>query len=66
MSSIRLGNWKLVKLYESGKTFLYDLSTDIGESKDRSADQPETLRELTARLEHYLAEVNAPMAQHRK
>ena len=66
MSSIRAGDWKLVKLYESGETFLYDLSADIGESKDRSADQPERARRLAAQLEHYLAAVDAPMAQHSK
>ena len=66
MSSIRVGNWKLVRLYESDETFLYDLSADIGESKDRSADQPDTARRLAAQLEHYLAAVDAPMAQHSK
>ena len=66
MSSIRAGNWKLVKLYETGETFLYDLSADIGETKDRSADKPEMARELAAQLDNYLAEVDAPMARHSK
>ena len=66
MSSIRAGDWKLVRLYETGKTFLYDLSADIGETEDLSADKPETARELAAQLDDYLAAVDAPMARHRK
>ena len=66
MSSIRVGKWKLVRLYETGKQFLYDLSADIGETKDRSTDKPEMARELAAQLDDYLAAVDAPMARHRK
>ena len=66
MSSIRKGDWKLVKLYETGKTFLYNLSADIGETDDLSADKPGTARELAARLDDYLEAVDAPMARHSK
>ncbi len=66
MSSIRAGRWKLVKLHESGEALLYDLSADIGEQQDRSADEPDMAHELAARLDRYLEAVDAPMARRRE
>jgi len=43
--AVRKGHWKLVKVRD-GPPGLYDLSTDIGESKDLSAEKPEIRDEL--------------------
>lgn len=61
-SAVVLGNWKLVKFYESDTKQLYDLSRDPGERNDLSASQPEKLADLDKRLTEYLAAVNAQFA----
>ena len=66
MSSIRAGNWKLVKLYETGDALLFDLSADLGESRDLSAKEPEVSHRLERQLAGYLEAVEAPMARHRE
>lgn len=63
MSSIRSGDWKLVRLYESGQSHLYDLSADLEESKDLLAEEPEVARRLDDQLTRYLQAVDAPMAR---
>ena len=66
MSSLRSGEWKLVKLYETGEIHLYNLGTDIGEATDMSATEPGIATGLSEQLERYLDAVDAPMARHRK
>ncbi len=66
MSSIRSGDWKLVRLYETGETHLYNLGEDIGETTDLSDAEPAVSKELSEQLDRYLAEVDAPMARHRE
>ncbi len=63
MFSIREGNWKLVlgngsggREAPAGKPFqkpyqLYDLSNDIGETRDLASQHPEVVNRLTAHLE---------------
>lgn len=66
MSSIRVGAWKLVKLYESGESRLFNLSGDIGETEDLSVDESDLARRLERQLASYLEEVDAPMARDSK
>ena len=66
MSSIRVGKWKLVKLYETGDAHLFDLATDVGEAKDLSAAEPDLKRRLEEQLARYLDAVEAPMARRRE
>lgn len=55
--AIRKGNWKLVKhALLPGNTELFDLSTDIGETKNVAGDHPEIVDDLTARLVAYAKE----------
>ena len=45
------GNWKLVRNmapHGDGRWRLFDMATDPGETRDRSADQPELYRSLLA------------------
>ncbi len=47
-AALRHGPWKLVKPSARGGFELYDLSTDLAESRNLAADQPERVRELAA------------------
>lgn len=53
----RVENWKWI---ESGKARgLYDLSVDIGETKDLSAEKPEVARMMKGKFEAWRAEMDA-------
>ncbi|WP_395746291.1 sulfatase-like hydrolase/transferase [Prosthecobacter sp.] len=53
----RVGNWKWV---ESGKGGgLFDLSTDLGEKKDLSAEKPEVVKMMRERFAAWRAEMDA-------
>ncbi len=55
--AIRKGNWKLVKTATlPGKTELFDLSSDPGETQDVSAKHAEVVADLEARLMAYARE----------
>ena len=58
-SSIRSGDWKLVKHYESNKLELYNLSEDIGEMNDLSSIYPDKTQDLLDRLLNLQKETNA-------
>ena len=49
--AVRVGDYKLVELYESGKLELYNLKEDISETNDLSG----TLKEKTAEMHRLLA-----------
>ena len=60
-SALVEGSYKLLADYELGTLALYDLSKDIGETKDQTALYPEIARKLTIRLRDYLKNVDARM-----
>jgi len=47
-SSIRKGSYKLIEFFEDGRTELYNLSNDLSETIDLSAEMPEKKAELLA------------------
>ncbi|MBU3027790.1 sulfatase [Zobellia galactanivorans] len=55
VSIMRKGSWKIIHYWEDGHTELYDLDTDLGETKDRSTEKEiltlEMKEELLAWLE---------------
>jgi len=55
-AALRRGSWKLIHYLASGKTELYDLATDPGESKDLSAAHPDKTESLRAELLRWIAE----------
>ena len=55
------GNHKLLKLYESGETMLFDLDADPGERNDLSAAKPDLAKPLAGRLERRLQEMGAKL-----
>lgn len=58
-SVIRLGDWKLIHLYETNTQELYNLRTDIGERRDLAAMYPERVEAMKTQLLDYLMEVGA-------
>jgi len=60
-SAILLGDYKLMKFYETGRIALFDLSKDIGEQNDLSRSMPDKARQLDERLKNYLSAVKAQM-----
>lgn len=57
--TIRVGDYKLIDWYESGKLELYDLKTDIGESHDIASEYPEKVAKLKKKLDAWKKSVNA-------
>ncbi len=60
-SAIYLGDYKLIRLYETGERQLYDLVKDLGERNDLAKQMPQKVAELDQRLTDYFKAVNAEM-----
>jgi arylsulfatase A-like enzyme len=56
------GDWKLIEASD-GKRSLFNLAKDIGESKDLSGEQPETLKALGAKLDDLKKDLPAAVAR---
>ena len=48
--AVRMGDYKLVEVFETGAVELYNLSDDIGEQRDLSKELPELTDQLTVML----------------
>jgi len=53
-SAIFYKNYKMIRVYETGKNILFDLSSDISEQHDLSAKFPEVVKDMDRRLTEYL------------
>ena len=60
-SALWLGDFKLVRVYETGALKLFNIAKDSGERHDLAAEMPDKVKELNQRLTAYLAAVNAQM-----
>ncbi|MCZ6632019.1 MAG: sulfatase [bacterium] len=60
-SAIILGDYKLIKFYETNRIHLFDLSKDIGEHNDLTSAEPKVAVQLHDRLNQYLKSVDAQM-----
>jgi len=60
-SVARVGDWKLIRFYETGREELYDVKSDLSERKDLAAARPEKRQELAGRLDAWLHEVGAQL-----
>lgn len=58
-SAIRKGDWKLVYYYETGKHELFNVTNDIGETRDMAHENPQLVKKLAKELGKYLRKVNA-------
>ena len=60
-SAVRSGNWKLIYYYETETSELFDLSSDIGETTDLSANSPEIKQDLLTKLDDWKKKVGAQL-----
>jgi arylsulfatase A-like enzyme len=60
-STILKGNRKLIRFLEDDHVELYDLETDISESRDLASAQADVAQQLNKQLSNYLAEIEAQM-----
>lgn len=60
-SSLRHGDWKLIRFYEDGRLELYNLKDDPYEKTDLAKSNPEQAAKLDAMLSAYLKATNARM-----
>ncbi|MDY7107594.1 MAG: sulfatase [Planctomycetota bacterium] len=58
-SIIRADDWKLIRRYEGKTHELFNLRRDLSERNDRSAQKPETVEALSAKLDAWLESVGA-------
>ncbi len=58
-AAIRAGRHKLIKRFDNGSVELYDLSDDLGEEHDLTADKPDLAKALFTRLEGWLKATGA-------
>jgi hypothetical protein len=58
-SAYREGDLKIVVHWQTGGKELFDLRTDIGETRNLAETMPEQARALAETLSNYLASVNA-------
>lgn len=59
VSIVRKGKWKLIEYLETGKTELYDLESDLGETTDLSNSNTNQAKNLLALLLQWKSEVRA-------
>ena len=59
--AIRMGDWKLIEWFETGRLELYNLKNDIGESTALNDSEPEKLKELHDAMLAWRTEVKAPI-----
>ena len=60
-SAIRQGPWKLIETFDPEGIEVYNLATDLGETKNLAAAEPGRVKELHAELETWRKEVGAEM-----
>ncbi len=60
VNAVRRGNYKLIEFFERDELELYDLSIDIGETRNIATEQPEIVKLLYKELEKKRALTGAP------
>lgn len=58
-TAVRVGQWKLIYFFADSRYELFDLSNDIGESKEQSLRRPEVAARLSDVLRQLLTDSNA-------
>ena len=64
-SAVRMGRWKLIYDMREGKNELYDLTKDIGETEDLSAQYTQKVKQLSTILSDSLRKWKSPMPSFR-
>jgi arylsulfatase A len=60
-AAVRAGDWRLLEFYEDGRTELFNLKDEIGETSDLAAARHEKRDELLTMLRTWRADVGAQM-----
>ena len=58
-SAIRIGDWKLIRFYESGREEMYDLKSDLSEVNNVRKKYPEIGQRLSDKLDGWLTQTGA-------
>ncbi len=61
--AVRGGRWKLIEWFETGRTELFDLETDPGESTELSQVQPAMTASLLQQLRDWRSQIGAKLPQ---
>lgn len=61
VSVVQSKEWKLMEFLEDGRIELYNLSDDVGETRNLASESPERVEELLGLLRTWRAEIDAPM-----
>ena len=59
--AVRMGEWKLIEWFESGRLELYNLGDDLSEASNLVASEPEKLAELHDTMKRWRTAVSAPI-----
>jgi arylsulfatase A-like enzyme len=59
--AIRENNFKLIEYYENGRRELFNVKSDVSESRNLAAEQPELVARLAKRLDDWRKDVGALM-----
>lgn len=60
-SVARVGDWKLIRFYETGTEELYDLKNDLSEAYNLATSNPEMRKKMGMRLDAWLKKTGAQM-----
>lgn len=60
-AAVRSGDYKLIEFFEDGRLELYNLATDIGETRDLASGMPERVAAMHADLQAWRERVGADM-----
>lgn len=61
VGTVIAGDWKLMEYFEDGRLELYNLRTDLGETRNLAGDMPDKARELHGKMRAWRSALNAPM-----
>ena len=61
VGAVRLGDWKLIEFFETGRVELYNLAEDISEMKNLALSNPDRAALLLEKLQSWRGTVNAPV-----
>ena len=65
-AAVRVGNFKLIHHYDSGRIELYDLAEDPSETHDLAAERPDVTDRLRRRLDEWRQDVDAIVPEPRE